>query len=251
MCVKHELPFGAVRHFAVPVWISSAGRVFVSDWSEFLVIAEIYRPPGDYDSDELPADPAVIVDVGANIGLAARFFSRRYPGARIIAYEPDPLSHRVAKRNVAHLSQVSLRNAAVAPEAGQLLLHRVAGESWRTSSLVADQPGAETFVADAVTLDSIIQDVGAIDILKIDIEGGEYDVVQASQLLDRVDFIVGELHPVPGRSAEEFFSHLGAFDILEDEVTDGKGTFLACRRRANRSGEHLQRSVEERNGSQP
>jgi FkbM family methyltransferase len=232
MCFKHEMPLRLVRRAAIPVWVEPAGRVFVSDWSELLVVREIYQSPGDYDLTGLPEHPQVIVDIGANIGLAAKFFRRRYPDAEIVAYEPDPESFRMAQRNVHDLTYLSLRNLAVGPSFERLRLYRVAGESWGTSAFATDQTVAETFEVDAVTLDSIIEELGTIDILKIDIEGAEYEVLQACRQLDRINCIVGELHPVSDVTPAQFFALLDAFEfeILENNASRGKGTFLARRR---------------------
>jgi hypothetical protein len=112
---------------------------------------------------------------------------------------------------------------------------RTPGESWRTSAVIGDPTQADTFTASAVTLDSIIQELGRIDILKIDIEGGEYEVVASAGLIERVSSVVGELHPVEGWSSARFYSLLGAFELLQDNVRDGKGTFLA-----RQSGGHTQ-----------
>jgi FkbM family methyltransferase len=230
MCFKHELPLRLIRRAPIPVWVEPAGRVFVSDWSELLVVREIYQPPGDYNLTDLPERPHVIVDVGANIGLAARFFRNRYPTAKIVAYEPDPASFHMAQRNVRNLTHLSLRNIAVGASSKRLRLYRVAGESWGTSAFVPNQAVAETFEASAVTLDSIIEELGTIDILKIDIEGAEYEVLQACRQLDRINCIVGEFHPVPSVTPGRFFALLNAFDLLENNASHGKGTFLALRR---------------------
>jgi FkbM family methyltransferase len=231
MCVKHEPPWSALPRLAIPVWIAAAGRIYVSDWSELVVAAEVFGRAGDYDLPELPSDPRTIVDLGANIGLSARFFSVRYPGAQIVALEPDPQSFVIARRNLRGLGHVSLRHLAVAPAEGTLQLHRVSGESWRTSSIrtssiLRDQTRSESFTAPAVTLDSLIEELGRVDILKIDIEGGEYEVLASARLNERVGSIVGELHPVEGWSSARFYSLLPAFELLRDDVRDGKGTFL-------------------------
>jgi len=232
MCFKHKMPLRLIRRAPIPVWVEPAGRVFVSDWSELLVVREIYQPPGDYDLTSLPEHPRVIVDIGANIGLAAKFFRRRYPDAEIVAYEPDPESFRMAQRNVRDLAYLSLRNLAVGPSSKRLRLYRVAGESWGTSVFAADQSVAETFEVDAVTLDSIIEELGTIDILKIDIEGAEYEVLQACRQLNRINCIVGEFHAVPDVTPAQFFSLLDVFEfeILENNASHGKGTFFARRR---------------------
>jgi FkbM family methyltransferase len=231
MCVKHEIPLTVVRRASIPVWVESVGCVYVSDRSELLLIGEIYRRPCVYERAGLPEHPRVVVDLGANVGLAAKFFHGRYPDAEIVAFEPDPQSFRVGQRNIAGATHVSLRNLAVAGAPGPLRLHRVAGSSWRTSAYVTNQTVTETFEVNAVTLDSIIEELGTIDVLKMDIEGAEYEVLRACRHLDRVDCIVGELHRATGVGPARFFDLLSGFDVLENNVSHRRGMFLARRRR--------------------
>ncbi|MDP6708748.1 MAG: FkbM family methyltransferase, partial [Alphaproteobacteria bacterium] len=48
---------------------------------------------------ELPED-AVVVDIGANVGLFSLFVAERSPGARILACEPSPITHAVLEKNL-------------------------------------------------------------------------------------------------------------------------------------------------------
>jgi tRNA G46 methylase TrmB len=45
--------------------------------------------------------PKVIVDAGANIGLASIYFANKYPDAKIIAIEPEQSNFELFKENVA------------------------------------------------------------------------------------------------------------------------------------------------------
>ena len=118
--------------------------------------------------------------------------------------------------------------AAVALRAGSVLLHRVPGQSWAASTASPD--GAATPVS-AVELDWLIEQMGSVGILKIDIEGAEHEVLAHSERLAEVEFIIGELHPMPGASADELFDRLrGAqFEIATTSMIDGDGTFAASR----------------------
>jgi FkbM family methyltransferase len=230
ICVKGIIPLRQLRRALLPIWVERTGRVCVTHWSDLLVLREIFQPPGDYEFVGLPERPGMIVDLGANIGLSARFFCDRYPDARIVAYEPDPEALRVAQRNVRNRKQISLRAGAVAASPGPLRLHRFPGGSWGTSTFITNQEATDTFTADAVTLDSIIAELGDVDILKIDIEGAEHEVLKACRQLDRVRYIIGEFHAVSEVTAEQFFALLDAYEVVVNNVQNGKGTFFVRRR---------------------
>src|SRR5688500_17180066 len=88
-------------------------RLGTTDW---LVLEEIYFK-GEYD--ELFAHDLgsvkTIVDLGANVGLSIRLWLSRFPGARVIAVEPDAANAAVAARNIgAAAPRVQLVQACVA-----------------------------------------------------------------------------------------------------------------------------------------
>jgi tRNA1(Val) A37 N6-methylase TrmN6 len=43
----------------------------------------------DYESSNLPVSAGVILDLGANVGLATVFFGIRYTDAKLLAVEPS------------------------------------------------------------------------------------------------------------------------------------------------------------------
>ena len=130
------------------------------------------------------ANPSpLIMDCGANIGLAAIYFKTRFPNARVIAFEPNPSSFTRLASNIGgnKLKQVELRNEAVCGRTGVATLVRPKGtsESHAASLMLAEGSGA---VADSdsvscVRLSSVIEELPPIDLLKIDIEGAEYEVL--------------------------------------------------------------------------
>jgi len=229
LCFKLALSLRSIHRAVLPVWIDDTDRALVSHWCDLLVLGEIYRPPRDYELPGLPRVARTIVDLGANVGFSARFLGERYPDARVIAFEPDPESFELAQRNLAGRAHVSLRNVGVAGEPGSLELHRFAAGSWSTSTFMSRHEVMETFAAEAVTLDSIIEEVGDIDLLKIDIEGAEYEVLEACRQLDRVRCIVGEVHTIPGGRPERLFALLGGFQVSSERVQRGRGPFIATR----------------------
>jgi FkbM family methyltransferase len=227
LTIKHRLP--VIRNRAVPVRIRGIGTVWLADWSQLMVAWEVFLMDA-YGEDAMPEHATTILDIGANVGLASRVLRSRYPLSRILAVEADPSAARLAARNLRE-SDVEVINVAVAPSPGTVELRRVRGQSW-ASSTVGDK--GERIPVRAVDLDSLIDRLGRVSILKIDIEGAEHAVLGASKRLEAVDWIVGEVHPLRGTTTEGFFSLLRDFDILQRSIVGEKGTFIAHRRSLSR-----------------
>lgn len=202
------------------------GEFLISDISELLVLYEVFA--GDaYPATALPPSAATIVDAGANIGATVRFFRSHYPDARIVALEPDPDACELCRRNGSPDPNLDVRRMALTADGGEITLMRTRGESWATSALGE----GSAFSAPATTLDALVAELGRIDLLKLDIEGSEWEVLRQSKSLDMVTWLVGELHATQGTKAD-FLALVGAeFEILYDGVAaDGGGTFAARRR---------------------
>lgn len=145
------------------------------------------------------------VDVGANWGYFTLLASHLVgPGGRVVSLEPDPRLFPVLSDNVGRnaLRNVSLHQLAAAREAGVLALagfDEGAG-NFGVSRIVAQGGGERVFDVRADTLDRVLAEdgVGAVDLLKMDIEGAEASALAglAGSLRERrVRRILVELHP--------------------------------------------------------
>jgi FkbM family methyltransferase len=148
----------------------------------------LYRRMNDFLSD---GDRPVILDCGANIGYTSLHCKRQYPGAAIIAFEPDPQFAPLLRRNLA-------RNGA-----GDVVV--VEAAAWTTdgraswlmegkdgSRLVTPSTAASVEVATVDLARYLDRDV---DLLKVDIEGAEFTVVpHVASRLGRVKNILVECH---------------------------------------------------------
>jgi len=186
----------------------------------------------DYYSDPHKAgDGQVrhIVDLGANVGYSLLYFLHTYPQSRIVAFEPHPR----------HAAQV-VRNLAIDGNAHRVEFHaKAAGASARGMRLT--DRGSGSTITDASqegALDIEVVDVfpflerERIDLLKIDIEGGEYEIL-ADPRFERLDVgeIVMEWHTRGGGLAdkgwcEERLRALG-YEIEEIFTTPHNGMFHA------------------------
>lgn len=129
----------------------------------------------DYDFVARSQRP-LIIDGGANIGLATLFFKQRYPKARVLAFEPEPATFAALERNVQEngLDDVTTFPYAIADEDGDIRLMGAPG-GLGTTTLVGNDVAADLIV-EARRLSSFIQE--PVDMLKLDVEGAEYAVLE-------------------------------------------------------------------------
>lgn len=166
----------------------------------------------------------VVIDAGANIGLATRWFCRQFPFASIIAIEPDEDNVRVLRQNVANFGdRVSVMQAGIASQPGWCM---VTGEDRGSAGLQTERCEAGTpGNVPLVTVDDALATVPAAHawIVKLDIEGAQRELFSSDTgWIDRTDLIILELDdwqfPWSG-SAVPFFSALAGrpFDYLVHE----------------------------------
>jgi FkbM family methyltransferase len=123
-------------------------------------------------SDLLPSG-AVVVDVGSNIGNHAVFWAL-VAGAKVVALEPNPEALEYLTTNVASnelTSSVEIHQvAAGASDGTAAVADRVAGNLGQTHLRYGTGPIAVS------TIDSLLGDT-RVDLVKVDVEGGEAAVL--------------------------------------------------------------------------
>jgi FkbM family methyltransferase len=156
----------------------------------------------EYESPNLPQAAGSIVDLGANIGLAAVFFGLKYPQAQILAVEPEASNFALMAANTAALgARIRAEHAAVWVHDGQINLQTDAEDgsslgAWgvRTSDSLDNAKA----VTKCFRLDTLLDKAGfgTVDILKVDIEGAELQVFSegAAKWLTRIGMIIIETH---------------------------------------------------------
>ena len=154
--------------------------------------------------------PRTIIDAGANIGCATIFFASHYPGVHIIAIEPEASNFEVLQSNCAGLSNVVPIQAAVWSHPATLTFVDPYCGSWAFAMKERVEDGTPVR---GITISQLVEEfsLDRIDVLKMDIEGGEKEIFSASDLswLDKVGMLAIELHDFsrPG-CAKAFYSAL-------------------------------------------
>jgi FkbM family methyltransferase len=154
----------------------------------------------EYNFDTI-IPPKTIIDAGANIGLAAIYFTNKYPDAKIIAIEPETSNFQLLKENVLPYPNVIPVHAALWNRNEEINLIDPGLGKWgfmTESKNKADSlEHLPTHPVQAMTIDKLMNDFNLqrIDIFKIDIEGAENEVFSdTTSWLERVDSIIIELH---------------------------------------------------------
>jgi FkbM family methyltransferase len=145
---------------------------------------------------------ATVLDLGASTGVFAVYAAATAPHARIVAYEPMPSAYALLVENVElNGARVACHNAAVAGSSGETQLY-VNGDGLFFPSLLAPASGAGAVTVAAFTLEAIMErdELDAVDLLKLDVEGAEYDVLYGASTacLARIAEIRMEVHDLDG-----------------------------------------------------
>ena len=138
---------------------------FLASWEE-IFDREIY----DFKcSSQSPR----ILDCGANVGVSCLYFHRRFPNAKITAFEPDPFIFKYLKENMdrAGVTNVELVKKAVWVSRTQLNFASEGSDAGRIDG------GSEVKTIEVATVRLRDYLNEQIDLLKMDIEGAECDVM--------------------------------------------------------------------------
>jgi FkbM family methyltransferase len=146
-------------------------------------------------------EPLRVVDIGAHVGTFACHLAAAAPEARIACFEPSPVSAAHLRGNVlanGFADRVLVREVAVTARAGQSVLADNGGGSALNTLLAEGEADGAGLTVDTTTFDALVAGWdGPADVVKIDCEGGEYDLVLGSspQSWAAVRRVVLEYHP--------------------------------------------------------
>jgi FkbM family methyltransferase len=162
-----------------------------------LLLMEIYIEE-TYRGCDLPA--ARIVDLGSNIGMSILWFKSLWPESTILGVEASPEIFEHLKRNVQGLSGVTVVNCAVSDREGQIMFYSTPGSLMGSAnSLRGGRSGA---MVETKPMSKFID--GPVDLLKVDIEGGEmaaFAELEASGKFSLIrQMFIEYHHHLPGES---------------------------------------------------
>lgn len=182
-----------MKNYPYPVWYRP------STMDVHLLKSIFYQE--EYKIETRGVEPKVILDLGANAGYASVFFARQFPESKIYSVEPEDGNFELLIKNTSLISNVIPFKGAIWGEDKRLIPRYENADSWSFSLMEVkasnENLGAGVEEIEGVALNSFISrnDLEAIDILKIDIEGGELPLFKSDcSWLHQVKIVVIELH---------------------------------------------------------
>jgi FkbM family methyltransferase len=168
-----------------------------------------YAPPPE--AKLRPEEVRVVLDIGANIGIASLYFAANFPNATVHAFEPDPANCEVLTANARALPRIQVHPFALGAEDGELELFE-SDQPTNLGGYSAHGLGVNPGRSQKVPVRHAGRALAALgveraDVLKIDTEGAEWEILTAldPELLGGVRLIMGELH---GRRDFELLDYL-------------------------------------------
>ncbi len=157
----------------------------------------------------------VVVDIGAHIGLVSIYLAKKYPQAKILAYEPLQANFEYLVRNLrlAGVKNVIAHPMAVTADGREVILHGdPAVNSGEGSIYRIASRTAEIEAARSISVGEVLEEAGgSIKLLKLDAEFAEYEILPALDLA-KVEYLRGEFHRgMPNASPETLFAYCCRF----------------------------------------
>ncbi len=144
----------------------------------------------------LPKDFDVIIDAGANIGLASVFFANQYPNSKIISIEPESNNFAQLKINTEPYKNIILQQGALWYKKERLNLANPGYGDW--GFMVEKKNEENNGSVQAFSVVDLMEQfhLSKIDLLKIDVEGAEKEIFETgvSEWLPKTKMILVELH---------------------------------------------------------
>jgi FkbM family methyltransferase len=182
----------------VKLWLDGADVTFI--------VEEVF---GTLEYGALLSEPAIIIDVGANVATTALYFAKEQNVKRVIAFEPFSEAIQRAKRNLALnpeiASKIELRHYALGAFNGTAYLQvdpKLSTINKITGASLPEQQSSqqvEVEIRDAeAELQSVLAQADKNDriVLKMDCEGSEKEIFErlGSETISRIEVMLLEWH---------------------------------------------------------
>jgi FkbM family methyltransferase len=174
------------------------------NYGDAMTVAEIFLDDCYVHDLTLPPNP-VVIDVGGFIGDFSLYAVKRLNARRVIVCEPSPRNWALLLKNIANNAyedRIEPVNKAVTADGGNVMMDVDAPDECQCM-VSAYSPSEQPLSAvSGISLEQLLLDHGveSVDLLKIDVEGGEYAILEntSADVFSRIRNIVFEYHDIDG-----------------------------------------------------
>ncbi len=186
------------------------------DWDWKLeMLLEKYEKETTALAKKLIEPGMVILDIGAHIGYYTKLFSKLTGKNGIVyAFEPEESNFQLLQENTKNLKNVRIVNKAVSDRTGFIDFY-TSSNNTGYHSILSSEICKEKITVPVLTLDNFIKNEGInkkIDLIKIDIEGGEPYAFRGAQNLLSQPHLKIIMEFAPGN----FKNEADAIDLLKN-----------------------------------
>jgi FkbM family methyltransferase len=146
----------------------------------------------------------VLIDLGSSIGSFTSYVLKKNPELKSICVELNPIFHKICSDTFIDYPNITAINAAIYKKSNEIVKINSRSENLCDlgntiiGNLYGDQENI--FEASTISIDDIIKqfDLDRISLLKVDIEGYEYELFEnlSDDILSKIDEILLEFHPI-------------------------------------------------------
>lgn len=140
----------------------------------------------------------IILDLGANEGMFSCMMAALFPQTRILSFEPVSRTFETLRKNTAPYSNIEIFNIGVGGPGHESATINISKECSGGSSSVCTFVPSD-MIQETISLTSLdaifmLHNIAHCRLLKIDVEGMEYEILYGTDVLSLVDYVVAEFH---------------------------------------------------------
>ena len=174
------IKFKTIGNSRSPATISLLGKKFTG--ADFFTLQYLYQEvflKSEYHFRTKSAKP-IIIDCGSNVGMAIYFFKKIYPDSHILGFEANPEVFKILQENIQGLglSQVKVNNLALFNQNTEISFFTGNSNESLLGSIHSKRGGQKEVKVKAVKLSDYLLEFDEVDLIKIDVEGAEWKILE-------------------------------------------------------------------------
>ncbi len=173
-----------------------------------------------------------VVDVGANVGVFSSYMLLNDYAKKIVAVECDKVALKDLQKNFKHNTTVTVLPKALSVSPEPIIFYHSPDNPIISSTLSPDRleshlagvKGNVEEIVETVTIKQLLNTYGEIDLLKIDIEGAEYDIIMQAdpKLFNSINNIFLECHFFEKNYKQKYTTLLNKMRLMGYKVEEFK-----------------------------